>query len=334
VQVDEPIHHFGTMLVGETGTHVFVVRNVGDAPLELGEPETTCKCTFSTLDTRTVAPGGSVEIKLEWESNKVGDPFRQGAEIPTNDPDHPHLALVLEGRVEPLLVVSPGFEWHLGEFTGDEPRTVTGALYSKVLDSFSILKIECAHPKFSTLTRPLDAERLKELQGKCGYAVDVTIDPSLPEGPVAAELLVKTDVEKAGDVQVNVTALRLGPIRLLAAPGVRWNGDDRAVDLGRFPAANGASATLFMFVIEPAGQRFEITSVEVDPAHFKADVTEDPSYRVPGRRRYEVKLAVPPNQPPDVRLQENSAKVRLHTNHPSAPLVKLYAEYRSYAESP
>ena len=334
VSVDEPIHQFGTMHVGEEGTHVFVVRNTGDAPLELGEPSATCKCTLGVLESRTISPGESIDVTLEWNTAKVVEVFREGAEIPTNDPDQPLLLLAVEGRVEPLLVVSPSFQWDLGSFTGDEPQVVSGTVHSTVLEAFAITKAESTHPLFSARVRPLEPGRREKLGAKSGYTIEVTLDPALPEGPAAATLSLETDVDGARKIGVQVTAEREGPVRFLAAPGVRWNGFDQAVDLGRFPAEDGAAATLFMFVAEPAGEPFRIHGVDVEPAHFTATVTEDTTFQVPGRRRYEIRLAVPPGHPPDVRLQQNSARVRLRTNHPSAPLVKLFIEYRALASTP
>lgn len=334
VAVDAPLHQFGTMHVGEEGTHVFVVRNTGDAPLELGEPNATCKCTLGTLESRTIPPGGSIDVTLEWNSAKVVEVFREGAEIPTNDPDQPLLLLAVEGRVEPLIVVSPSFHWDLGSFTGDEPQVVTGTVHSTLLEAFAITKAETTHPLFSARVQPLEPERREKLGAKSGYAIEVRVDPALPAGSAAATLKLRTDVDGAREIDVQVTAVREGPVRFLAAPGVRWNGFDQAVDLGRFPAEDGAAATLFMFVTEPAGEPFHITGVEVEPAYFQAVVTEDAGFQVPGRRRYEIRLAVPPGHPPDVRLRRNSAKVRLRTNHPSAPLVKVFVEYRSLASTP
>jgi hypothetical protein len=322
------------MRVGEEGTHVFEVRNTGDAPLELGDPNATCKCTLGTLESRTIPPGGAIDVKLEWNSSKVVEVFREGAEIPTNDPDQPRLLLAVEGRVEPLIVVSPSFHWDLGSFTGDEPQVVTGTVHSTVLDSFTITKTDMTHPLFTARVLPLSPERRERLGAKSGYTIEVTLDPALPAGSASATLNLKTDVDGAREIGVQVTAEREGPIRVLAAPGVRWNGFDHAVDLGRFPAADGGAATLFMFVAEPAGEPLRVTEVEVEPAHFTATVVEDSTFQAPGRRRYEIRLAVPPGHPPDVRLGRNSARVRLRTNHPSAQLVKLFVEYRSLASTP
>ena len=66
--IRERIHQFGTLDPLTTGTHRFVIRNEGDAPLELSGGQTTCKCTLSEIQRRTVPPGESTEVKLTWNT--------------------------------------------------------------------------------------------------------------------------------------------------------------------------------------------------------------------------------------------------------------------------
>ncbi|HUG91283.1 MAG TPA: DUF1573 domain-containing protein [Planctomycetaceae bacterium] len=332
--VDEPTHHFGTIHVGERRSHVFVIRNDGDAALVLGEPDSTCKCTVGQLAGNTIPPGGSVEVTLEWKPVKIAGEFREGAEIPTNDPDRKLIYLVVEGRVEPLLVVSPTFHWDAGDFAGDEPQTVTGTIHATMIESFALVKAECTNPLFSARAVPLDDARRKKLAAKSGYAVEVTIDPRTPEGPVESLLRIETDVDGAREFEIRVTAERHGPVRFLPGRGVQWDGLNRAIDLGRFAAEEGRSATLSLFVTDPPGEPFRVTNIEQTPEFLDVTLSENTNFHAPGRRRCELTLSVPAGSPQSVRLRENSARVRLSTNHPAAPTVTLYVEFRSFASRP
>jgi hypothetical protein len=72
-----PTHDFGTMSVQKTGTHSWVVRNLGEADLDLWMISSTCMCTFAKFkdgQKATVKPGEKTDIELEWKTNyAVGD---------------------------------------------------------------------------------------------------------------------------------------------------------------------------------------------------------------------------------------------------------------------
>src|SRR5215213_8688582 len=60
------VFNFGMMQVGDTQKHVFVLRNIGNAPLELTAGEPSCKCTISEFSSEPVMPGESREVLLTW----------------------------------------------------------------------------------------------------------------------------------------------------------------------------------------------------------------------------------------------------------------------------
>ena len=57
----------GYMQVGDTQQHTFVVRNIGNAPLQLTPGQPSCKCTVSEFSTEPVPPGESREVLLTWK---------------------------------------------------------------------------------------------------------------------------------------------------------------------------------------------------------------------------------------------------------------------------
>ena len=67
-RVDSATHDFGTLDPLTVHEHVFVIRNAGDAPLELTEGPTTCKCTLARLGQNTVPPGGKATVMLQWNT--------------------------------------------------------------------------------------------------------------------------------------------------------------------------------------------------------------------------------------------------------------------------
>src|SRR5690242_4023488 len=89
--IDQELSHdFGVASLGESGSHAWTIKNAGLGDLELWlEKEPSCGCTVASLakgQRQRVAPGGSMEIKLEWRTRKTNDVFAQAATIGTNDP--------------------------------------------------------------------------------------------------------------------------------------------------------------------------------------------------------------------------------------------------------
>jgi len=105
--VGDSTYDFGSGQRHSKFQHTFVVRNRGDEPLTLTKGATSCKCTLSDLKKGELAPGESVEIKLEWTLSIESDHFRQSAEIYTNDPRHSTLTLIVQGSITDRLKLDP-----------------------------------------------------------------------------------------------------------------------------------------------------------------------------------------------------------------------------------
>ena len=61
-------------------------ENAGDAPLELTAGSTSCACAISDLKNRTVPPGQSTKVVVEWTPKEFVGKFTQSVRIETNDP--------------------------------------------------------------------------------------------------------------------------------------------------------------------------------------------------------------------------------------------------------
>ena len=80
--------------------HDFIIRNVGKGPLTLEKGATTCSCTVSEIERTEVPPGGSTKVTVQWKAKSIG-PFRQSAQVRTNDPDPDRqtLDLIVSGEI-------------------------------------------------------------------------------------------------------------------------------------------------------------------------------------------------------------------------------------------
>lgn len=197
VTVDTSAHDFGSMEVGQQGSHTFLIRNTGSGPLVLKKGETTCKCTFSQIVGEAVQPGSATEVTLTWSPKDRFERFRQEASILTNDPKLRTLKLSIEGLVEARVVLKPYGTWSLGDIRDSGETVFTGTLHSPSLNEFKITKLTAQDPKTMRATfEPMPADSLKENHAKCGYLVKLFVSPSVPVGIYHNQLFVETDVRK------------------------------------------------------------------------------------------------------------------------------------------
>lgn len=69
---EELTHNYGTIGRGADGNCVFKFKNEGTAPLVLSNVQTSCGCTTPAYTKDPVLPGKSGEIKVHYDTNRVG----------------------------------------------------------------------------------------------------------------------------------------------------------------------------------------------------------------------------------------------------------------------
>jgi len=65
-------HDYGTIDRGADGDCVFKFKNEGKAPLILSNVKASCGCTTPMWTKEPVAPGASGEIKVHYDTNRIG----------------------------------------------------------------------------------------------------------------------------------------------------------------------------------------------------------------------------------------------------------------------
>lgn len=93
---------FGELPIGRKMRYAFRVTNEGNFPLVLARRQTSCVCTLAALAEQAIPPGETAEVTLEWSAPadaRPGEPYRQWADIDTNDAEQPRVTLVVEGEL-------------------------------------------------------------------------------------------------------------------------------------------------------------------------------------------------------------------------------------------
>jgi len=324
--IEEAVYQFGSMGLGEERTHVFQIRNVGDAPLRIGEISTTCRCTVGQLRQNEIPPGGTADIELKWKAEYASESFRQEAEIQTNDPAHLALVVAVEGVVSPPLVLRPAKVWRVPELNDATPSEFTGTIHTNFADRFEILSMQGSSPSITARATPLTAEQLKELGAKAGYAVHVSVAPGAPVGEFQETLSIVTDLAEEPEISVAIAGTRPGP---LAFHGARWNSVGNYLHLGTFARGDGRKETVSLVLRGgPEDPRIEV--VEVDPPQAKVTVKRDRSFAgSDGGTRFLITVEFPANIPPMSRQLNDLGRVRLRTNHPELPEIQFGLRFQA-----
>ena len=245
IEVDKAKHDFGTVALGRSDSHTFTIKNVGEAPLLLGEPITTCKCTAPKAGEGKIAPGETTTVTLTYTPTKAAREFAQRAYLHTNDPEQPRLDLEVYGRVEELLKPVPGSTIDFGAVTGKEPVTQSVKVLSRIEEDVVVTETETTSDYLKVTTRPIDLNAPMTPKGP-----DAPSDDEEGEGEDVPE--TPADFGYVGGVEVVVEILpgmTVGRFK----ERVTVNFDEEAPDYERLTAANKPIVDYSKLVLEVVG---------------------------------------------------------------------------------
>jgi hypothetical protein len=85
IAVEPSEHDFGSARQDQKLVHDFVVRNTGDADLELLKIATSCGCAAALPKERVVPPGGSTTLAVTLETRKYKGFIERSISVASND---------------------------------------------------------------------------------------------------------------------------------------------------------------------------------------------------------------------------------------------------------
>ncbi len=98
IQFEETSHDFGTQERGAPTEHTFVFTNVSDEPISLQRVKASCGCTTPSYTREAVQPGEKGEIKVKYDSNRIGR-FTKSITVTYQDGVRP-VVLYIKGKIE------------------------------------------------------------------------------------------------------------------------------------------------------------------------------------------------------------------------------------------
>jgi len=329
ITVDNVRHEFGKMFIGEDGTHDFVLRNNGDAPLEIREGRATCRCTGVKIEKPSIPPGRSGKVTVTWRSDQQIEDSREiaHATIHTNDPDRHNLKLIVLGRIIPAARAEPK-ELVFHSLSAGEPSSLEARLYGYVEKPLEISGIELADPRtteqFETAVEPLSPEEVEqEPDARSGYLLRVTVKPGLPLGAFQQRIRIRTNLLAAPLVEVPVAGTIVGDIKIVPIGG-DWDDATGTLTFGTFNSSEGKERRLLLVVRGPYRREVNFGQVQRVPEFIEVELAEknetEASVTTP------VTIRIPKDSPAANYLggeQGELGEIMIETGHPQVPRVRI-----------
>ncbi len=331
--VDKTPWEAGVIATPEEFEHTFVVRNTGDAPLEVQPGPVSCKCSLVEVLQSPVPPGGQTQVRFSFTevSKKKNDTLKSGrqsrdATLLTNDPQQPRLPLKIEATIVRKLLVDPG-DVVLAvnvQDPSEKQRTGETLVYSQTWERFELGTMKSSLAGMKWRIERLAREKLKPLEAKSGYRVAVILPPDMPEDLFSESLSFSVKPAGSKDPPIELRLPIHGRVEgRLTLTGARF-GSNQALYLGVLKRGENKRGSLLM-KINDAKRSLSITKIETTPEFLHVRVLpmgSDPAKA--GVYRIEVEVS---NALPGVFKGADAATVKLKTDHPRLPVIQFRVDF-------
>ncbi|TWT38845.1 DUF1573 domain-containing protein [Blastopirellula retiformator] len=336
VSIEQDTFNFGAMERFEESSHVFVIKNEGDAPLQLTIGSSSCSCTIANRESdEAIPPGGSTEIKLDWEIKFKSGPFRQSASILTNDPDRPQFDLVVEGVIASYVAAYPEKLIISSIPLGNSERHDV-IIYSMIWSDFDKLEVSSDYPDALVSVvgvEPVDVKSLGIERATAARRVTFEVSDKMPKGGFSLPFEIyatapenETSKRKEERDYINVSGKVVGPFRIIS-DAIDIHG---VIELGKFQQEDGKVLPM-SFHVRNKRKNVEVLEVEAHPAFVTA--TLEP-HSQQGREKgiYTLTITVPPDSPEGDFLAPNYGWIKIKTNHPRIDTMKFRLDFSVMSE--
>jgi hypothetical protein len=107
LSVEQGTFNFGTITQGKKVQHNFLIRNSGDAPLQIKQLVASCGCTAAKPSSSLIQPGRTGEIQVVFDSAGFSGEVHKSVTMTTNAGKAANYTFKLEGSIVEELQVAP-----------------------------------------------------------------------------------------------------------------------------------------------------------------------------------------------------------------------------------
>lgn len=334
--LEQSEYDFGKMETNTTGRHEFILANRGDRPLVLSRGTNSCGCCTCLCDARLPAqgqipPGTSGKVTLEWSIKQYTGNFRQSETLVTNDPDRPQVMIGVTGRITPVVRVVPT-QLVFTRVPAGQPAVGEVYLYGYRTETLKILGHELSDPSkagsFRITCQPLPADQVAaEADARSGCLLRVEVQPSLAAGPFRQQILLKTNIDSADEVEIPVEGA-VG--REIDVAGFGWDEQTGVLTLGTVAIAKGTTRKLQVVVRGPHAKNLKLKPVKIVPDLLKVDVVQGKPIGQGAVIQIPLTIRIPPGGPAANYLGSKASdlgQIVFETGHPQQPELRILVRF-------
>lgn len=306
--VIEPVKDYGEVAKGDKLSWSFVVKNTGDADLQILAAKPGCGCTVAEFD-KVIKPGETGKIATHVDTTAFAGPISKTVTIETNDPSVPAATLTIHAIVKPYVEAYPaGFvRYNLIRGAAD---TQSVTIYSEEEEPFQITKIETPGDWVKVVSTKIEDRTQLAPAGRAGqnqYRLDITVGgPDAKIGPLADKIHLQTNSSHQPDYFISVSGVIRPPYRV----------DPSGVNMGEITPTD-SSATRSVVIKSnnlKAPETFNVTKVESSTSSLVTTVKPTDK-----KGEYELTVAVAK----DAKPGELAGTVKIFTNDKVTPVYEL-----------
>lgn len=265
--------NFGSVPQDRELKHKFLIKNEGNALLELKQVIPTCACTAALPDKRRLAPGESTFVETTLKTGKLKGRISKTITVVSNDPGKRQLQLIVTGEILPPFYVKPS-ALQFGKFS--KTNTSKPIPFTVVLTAGSVAKIETVRSSSNLLDVQQVGEPQKRADGSVALNYVATVKAGAPVGLLRERIDITSNVKNMRLNVVSVTADVAGEVQLSQAN----------LNFGRCTKDEAKSREIM--VLKSGAADLEIKSVDVTPkGRFETEIVT-----IEKGRKYKVKVTL------------------------------------------
>lgn len=200
----EAIKDAGTTPKGEKISVDFLIRNEGDAPLEITNVQPACGCTVADFD-KTIPPGGTGKVHASVDTTNFNGPISKGVTVYTNAPDTPQLELTIRAKVEPYISVKPGYARYITVQGEPLEGNIAQTLWATDDQPLEIVSVDSPWPYLKVSFREAKTEeRVPEGKGR-EWRVEMTLSNDAQVGALSDFVTIHTSHPKQKMVKIPIS---------------------------------------------------------------------------------------------------------------------------------
>jgi hypothetical protein len=207
IRFAETTFDFGKVTAGEVTRHNFVFTNTGSATLEIKDVRPGCGCTTAGTWDKTVAPGKTGVIPLQFNSAGFSGAVTKSATVTCNDPNQSNVLLQLKSTVWKPIEVTPAMAMFnlSSESQSNETRVVR--IVSNLDEPIELSEVKCTNRAFHA--------ELKTVRPGREFALHITAAPPFPSTPINAPVTLKTSSTQMPTINVSAYLMLQPPVTVM-----------------------------------------------------------------------------------------------------------------------